>query len=251
MNILVPNLLTISRRLLASKTKSPPHLERDCWSCLKRISCKTFICECGKIQSINTHVNYFEVLNFPPKMNIDLHELTRRKHALFQTFHPDKFARASAEEKHIANVTTSFINDACKVLTDPISRAEYILTLNGSECSSESVPVTDPFFLNSILELNELVDEVISWIRADVPNDKIQNCLDEVHHSVSAQWDVELENISNFIDKKDWRGAQEALARLKYYESVKQRLRNLIPEFIKRGLSIPREWRGGRPRIAT
>ncbi|KAM7537739.1 hypothetical protein Aperf_G00000060304 [Anoplocephala perfoliata] len=241
MNILIQSLLTTSRRFLASKTNDLPQLERNCWSCLKRISCKTFICECGKVQSVSPHVNYFEVFNLPPKMNIDLHELARRKRTLFQTFHPDKFVRASTEEKRIANTTASFINDACKVLTDPISRAEYILTLNGSECSSEDVPITDPSFLNSILELNEQVDEVTNWIRGDVPNDKIQRHLDEIHHSVSAQWDVELENIGDFINKEDLRRAQESLAKLKYFERVKQRLRDLIPEFIKRGLSIPRE----------
>ncbi|VDL23641.1 unnamed protein product, partial [Hymenolepis diminuta] len=235
------NLSPISRRFFALNTKNLSQLERDCWSCLKRINCKTFICECGKIQSVSPHISYFELFNFPPSMNINLREMSRQKRTLLQAFHPDKFVRASAEEKRISKLATSFINDACKVLADPISRAEYILTLNGSECSSKSVPITDTLFLNEILEVNEQVDEVLEWIKHDVSNDKIQGRIDDLHQSITTQWDSELDNVTRFLDKEDWKSAQESLAKLRYYERLKQRLKDLIPELTRRGLSVPHD----------
>lgn len=174
-------------------------------------------------------------------MNINSRELARQRRTLLQAFHPDKFVLASAEEKHISKLATSFINDACKVLADPISRAEYILTLNGSECSSESVPISDTFFLNEILEVNEQIDEVLEWTKRDVSNDKIQGRIDDLHRSITAQWDSELDNVTKFIDKEDWKSAQESLAKLRYYERLKQRLKDLIPELTRLGLSVPHD----------
>nr|CUU97796.1 hypothetical transcript [Hymenolepis microstoma] len=244
---LIPSLSSVSR-FFASNANNLAHSERDCWSCLKRINCKTFICECGKIQSVPPHVSYFELFGFLPKMDINLRALARQKRTLLQSFHPDKFIRSSAEEIRISKLTTSFINDAYKVLADPISRAEYILTLNGNECSSKDVPITDPLFLNEILEINEQVDELVDWIKQDTPSDKIQSRIDDIHQSITTQWDSELDNISKFTGKEDWKSAQESLARIRYYERLKQRLKDLIPEFSKRGLSVPRDLRGDRSR---
>ncbi|CDS39606.1 co chaperone HscB [Echinococcus multilocularis] len=241
-----PLSLTVSHRLLMSSAASASkQLERDCWSCLKRISCQTFFCECGKVQSFSPSWNYFDYFGFTkPTMRIDLNELSRMKRKLQMSFHPDKFVHSTKEERAIATTVSTQINDAFTVLSNPITRAEYILTLNGNPCSSEDVAITDTAFLTDVLEANEHVDELAEMVKTEECKQTLERVLAALYAIVMTRWGREMDQLTRFIDAADWEAAHQAISRLRYYERLKKRLQDLRPDFATRGIRTPFNGRG-------
>src|SRR5438270_12835871 len=77
--------------------------------------------------------NYYDFFEIPHQLSLDLKELEKRFYALSRKWHPDRFARGSAEEKQLALDASAILNDGYRVLRDPIQRANYLLTEHGFE----------------------------------------------------------------------------------------------------------------------
>ncbi len=103
-------------------------------------------------------VNYFEFLDYPEKLNIDIKDLEQRFYALSRKWHPDRFARAAVEEQQRALDSSALLNDAYRTLRDPVARTEYLLSLKGIAAGHEQkVP---PELLEEVFELNMALEEV-------------------------------------------------------------------------------------------
>ena len=83
-------------------------------------------------------------------MNVDLQDLEKRLFELSKKFHPDRFAGKSAEEIQYSHDHSSAINNAYRILKNPVSRAKYAVEreLGSIEEKSASVPaeMADLFF---------------------------------------------------------------------------------------------------------
>ena len=108
-----------------------------CWSCAVAHQASTLFCpNCSKIQPAPTG-DYFSVFGLAPHLNIDLEALELQFHRLSRKLHPDRFARASGDEKQWSLADTALLNDAYRTLKDPLRRTEYLLKLNGAEIGEE------------------------------------------------------------------------------------------------------------------
>jgi len=106
----------------------------------------------------------YQVLGYEKEnLNIDTEDLEKRLFELSKRFHPDRFAGKSAEEIQFSHDHSSAINNAYRILKNPISRAKYAVEreLGSIEEKSASVPVdmADLFFevhdhLDTIQESN-------------------------------------------------------------------------------------------------
>ena len=104
-----------------------------CWSCSVAHNESTLFCpDCSKIQPPSSG-DYFSVFGLTPRLNIDLPVLEREFHRLSRRLHPDRFARASDNEKEWSLADTALLNDAYRTLKDPLRRTEYLLKLEGAE----------------------------------------------------------------------------------------------------------------------
>ena len=72
-----------------------------------------------------------------PRLDLDLGMLEHQFHKLSRKLHPDRFARASVNEKEWSLADTALLNDAYRTLRDPIHRTEYLLKLQGAEIGEE------------------------------------------------------------------------------------------------------------------
>jgi molecular chaperone HscB len=70
-------------------------------------------------------------------MDLDLGMLEHQFHKLSRKLHPDRFARASDNEKEWSLADTALLNDAYRTLRDPVRRTEYLLKLHGAEIGEE------------------------------------------------------------------------------------------------------------------
>jgi molecular chaperone HscB len=119
---------------------------------------------CSRILPVGGDRSPYQVLGYEKEnLNIDTEDLEKRLFELSKKFHPDRFAGKSAEEIQFSHDHSSAINNAYRILKNPISRAKYAVEreLGSIEEKSASVPVdmADLFFevhdhLDTIQESN-------------------------------------------------------------------------------------------------
>ena len=102
-------------------------------------------------------MNYFEVFSLPKSLNLDTAALEKSFHDLSRTFHPDRHATGSADERRQALRMTTLLNDAYRTLRHPIRRAEYLVAIEGFKPDGSKVPRA---FLMEVFDINERLDEL-------------------------------------------------------------------------------------------
>jgi len=107
----------------------------------------------------NLQADYFEFLGLPRYLAIDPKELEKRFYALSRQLHPDLYARKSAAERDYALEASAVLNDAHRVLKDPISRAIYLLKIEGFDIGEQGTKDVPPELLEEIFELNMELEE--------------------------------------------------------------------------------------------
>lgn len=127
-----------------------------CWSCREEIGGGPFCDHCVKIQPVENLGNYFTVFGLKESFDISVPALRQKFYELSKKLHPDYFASRSKEEQNLARDNTAYLNSALRVLSDPLKRAEYLLTLETGHCGGHPTPPQDLF--EEILEAGELID---------------------------------------------------------------------------------------------
>ena len=180
---------------------------RTCWSCAKEVAAADPVCPaCGKVQPpppAGTGTDRFAVLGFAPSFD-EPAGLDDRFRALSRKLHPDRFARASAQERRYSLEQTTRLNEAYKTLKEPVRRAEHLLALRGVK----GEPKMSPEFLEQTMEDRERLleakasGEPLETLAAGV-REKRDRTLGEVRALVEAGGDLSR--------------ASELLARMRYY----------------------------------
>ena len=104
--------------------------------------------------------DYFLLFGLPRKLWIEMATLEKRFLELSWKLHPDKFVNASASEQERSLKGSSDLNDAYRVLRDPVSRVEYLLELENMRKEGEHKQQAPPELLEEVFELNEWLDEL-------------------------------------------------------------------------------------------
>lgn len=79
-------------------------------------------------------------------------DLDRAYRQISRKVHPDRYARKSAVERRMSLQWTALINEARRVLRDPIARARYLAT-GETTAPEEGGPVLDPDFLEEVFDM--------------------------------------------------------------------------------------------------
>jgi molecular chaperone HscB len=101
-------------------------------------------------------MKFYDALGLEPKLALDPDDLKKRFYDKSRQWHPDRFSRASTEEKQKSEEMTSMLNDAFRTLRDPVPRAEYFLRESGLELSKDAPPE----LLEEVFELNMALEEL-------------------------------------------------------------------------------------------
>ncbi len=181
-----------------------------CWACSAQLEAAALFCaQCGKIQPPSGG-NFFAVFELVPRLNLDLGMLEHQFHRLSRKLHPDRFARASAEEKEWSLAQSSLLNDAYRTLKDPLARTYYLLKLNGAEIGEEFAGRNRPEnemgtsrvpadLLEEVFELNMQLEEMRMGRKMGEVDEQLQSDLkqaekkflgleDEVDEKLHAEW---------------------------------------------------------------
>lgn len=96
-------------------------------------------------------LNYFDLLGLPPTYDIDLAALRQRYLHVSRGVHPDY---RPGEDSALSLRLSALLNEAYRVLSDPVLRAEYLLELHGGKSAAQDKSVP-PQVLSFSLELRE------------------------------------------------------------------------------------------------
>jgi molecular chaperone HscB len=108
----------------------------------------------------SAQTDYFALFGLPRKLSVEMALLEQKFLRLSWKLHPDNFVNASEEERDISLKRSSELNDAYRVLRDPLARVEYLLEIEGQRKEGETKQQAPPELLEEVFELNESLDEL-------------------------------------------------------------------------------------------
>lgn len=79
---------------------------------------------------------YFALFQLPEQFNIDIKQLEQNYHLLAAQCHPDKFAASSSFEQKQAMMMAATVNEAYRILCNPLDRAAYLLRQKGIDADA-------------------------------------------------------------------------------------------------------------------
>lgn len=203
--------------------------DHNCWQCGSADAGSLFCRYCNSIQSPTPQ--YYEFLGLPRRLSLDLDKLQQQFYSLSRLLHPDRYTRRSEQEKRYSLEASSILNDAYRVLRDPIRRAEYVLHEAGFEIGDQRSRDVPPELLEEVFELNEALDELKAGEREILPQ------LDQMRKhfmEMLGQMDAGLE--ASFQRHDAQAGEEARRAALEQIRSILHRRRyvnNLVSEVDK------------------
>ena len=160
--------------------------------------------------------NYFSLFSLPRKLWLEMAALEKKFLELSWKLHPDKFVNASPHEQESSLKRSSELNDAYRVLRDPVARVEYLLEIEGTRKEGEHKQQAPPELLEEVFELNESLDELRDAkasggdlrslkSRLEAAEKNFQEKLNEVDaqlQNTAKQWDAAVDANAGDNDRK-------------------------------------------------
>jgi molecular chaperone HscB len=182
----------------------------SCWSCRGPIAARALFCAtCSAVQP-PAAIDRFARLDLPVQFDTDGAELDRRYFALQRQLHPDRFAARTARERAVSQSQAVALNEAYETLKDPLSRAEYMLKLNGVDVNPDGCnTVRDPTLLMEQMERREALAEA-----------ETREAVDAIATETRGELDRGLKAASAAFEKNDLEAAEVEITRLKYLSKL-------------------------------
>jgi molecular chaperone HscB len=161
-------------------------------------------------------LDHFALFDLPRKLWIEMAGLEQKFLQLSWKLHPDNFVNAPVEEQERSLKRSSEVNDAYRILRDPVARVEYLLEIEGARKEGEHKQQAPPELLEEVFELNESLDELreakenggdLAALKSRLESAEkgFQEKLGEVDEQLqiaAQQWDAALEANAGDNDRK-------------------------------------------------
>jgi molecular chaperone HscB len=184
----------------------------------------------------NTISDYFALFGLPRKLWIEMSGLEQKFLQMSWKLHPDNFVNASVEEQELSLKRSSELNDAYRVLRDPVARVEYLLGIENMRKEGEHKQQAPPELLEEVFELNESLDELrevkssggdLAALRArlETAEKNFQEKLGEVDaqlQSTAREWDAAVDASADEAARK------KIMTRLNEHLNRRTYIRNLV-----------------------
>ncbi|EZA57764.1 hypothetical protein DMN91_003037 [Ooceraea biroi] len=191
---------------------SPP----KCWNCDYMCKSELFCSKCKVLQELPQNLSYFDIMGIKRDYNVVNEDIHKKYRELQKILHPDKFGNKSEKEKQISENLSSLINKAYSTLAHPLKRGLYMLQLKGISIP-EGTTNLNPEFLMEIMERNEEIEN------ATGDKDKISKLAKESRELL----DTLSKQVAEAFSKEDINAATTLLIRMKYYNTIDNRLKKL------------------------
>lgn len=162
---------------------------------------------------INTHQNFFQLLDVSEKFEINLEALAIRYRELQVEVHPDRFAHTEESEKIQAVQMSSYLNEAYETLKSPLKRAGYLLNLQDLDVLHAA---QDELGMELLLEQMQLREAL-----SELPNDdsalpELAKLKIEVNDKLMTRETI----FSQLIDKSDYPQAKKVFHEMQFLHKL-------------------------------
>ncbi|WWP01037.1 MAG: Fe-S protein assembly co-chaperone HscB [Candidatus Dasytiphilus stammeri] len=164
-------------------------------------------------------MNYFKIFGLPINFKIDNKLLEARFHNLQRQLHPD---RSIVDPENQLEVVTksALVNQAWKVLSNPISRAEYLLLLHGFDVNSEqNNNLMDTNFLKTQFDLREElqnIEQKACLKELSKFTNQIESSISKIHYQIEKE-----------IESQDWEKAANTLRKIRMFTKLRFKIEDL------------------------
>ncbi|KAG2620627.1 iron-sulfur cluster co-chaperone protein HscB homolog [Panicum virgatum] len=176
-----------------------------CWSCAATgafLSCGS----CGSVQPVDPAIDYFQIFGLKREYNIKDNNLEGRYKKWQKKLHPDLVHSKTKKERGYAAEQSALVIDAYRTLSKPLSRALYLLKLEGIHVDEEKT-INDPELLMEMMEIREAVNDASG-----------SQTLEKIQSQVKKKLEIWSRSFEDAFHKKDFDRAIEATQRMRYYE---------------------------------
>ena len=157
--------------------------------------------------------NPFALFDLPVAFQVDSALLNERYLALQKSLHPDNFSAASAQEQRLAMQKSAEINDALRILKDPIARTDSIIALNtGEQENPEEKSNKDIGFLMQQMEWRETLENIENRKDTDELTAFTQE-IDQIRHTI-------LSELSTALGAQQWNVARAMTDKLRFIKKL-------------------------------
>jgi DnaJ-domain-containing protein 1 len=128
-----------------------------CWHCSTVITVVHVQCPaCNEVQPPSPTVSPFERLGLTATFDLDSQTVETAWLRHTRIIHPDRMANRSDRSRRHAAEHAATLNDAQRLLSDPFSRAEWLL-----RAAAVPVPTAPQHLLMSLMEAREAAEDVV------------------------------------------------------------------------------------------
>ena len=157
--------------------------------------------------------NPFALFDLPVAFQVDSVLLNERYLALQKSLHPDNFSAASAQEQRLAIQKSAEINDALRILKDPIARADSIIAINtGEQENPEEKSNKDIGFLMQQMEWRETLENIENRQDTDELTAFAKE-INQIRHAI-------LSELSTALDAQHWDIARAITDKLRFIKKL-------------------------------
>jgi molecular chaperone HscB len=171
--------------------------------------------------------DFFQLLGIPRGLNLSLDELQKRYYALSRQFHPDRFMQKPEAERARALDMSSALNDAYRTLKDPITRAQYLLALEGFDIGEQRSKDVPPELLEEVFELNMALEEMRGG------DDSARPQLEQAEKNFAGMLAASDQELAALFVKYDASQSRDVLAQIRNVLNRRKYIFNLVSEVQK------------------
>lgn len=165
--------------------------------------------------------NHYQLFDLEPAFQLDMPRLDQSFRELQAQVHPDKFSHAPDAERRLSMQWSTHVNEAYQTLKQPISRARYLLHLQGVDTQEETNTAMPADFLMEQMEWREAIGEAKD--AADAAElDRLGVKLRQAMHHLQ-------DDIGQRLDQRhDYPGAAEAVRKLRFLEKLREEINDAL-----------------------
>uniref|UniRef100_A0A0E0FBY0 J domain-containing protein n=1 Tax=Oryza meridionalis TaxID=40149 RepID=A0A0E0FBY0_9ORYZ len=238
------DLAAFARGSSSSRSLSDRAGGGECWSCGASgafLSCGS----CGSVQPVDPAVDYFRIFGLEREYTIKDNNLEGKYKDWQKKLHPDLVHSKSEKERAFAAEQSALVIDAYRTLSKPLSRALYLLQLEGIPIDEEKT-ITDPELLMEMMEIREAVNDasdsqtlekiqsqvllstIMSWCYFEAKIRLISRLTLCHLYQIKRNLETWSHSFQEAFEKRDFDRAVKATQRMRYYErAVEETIKKL------------------------
>lgn len=167
--------------------------------------------------SFDFQQNFFQLFGLQEQYRLDNAQLDQHYHALQGQVHPDKFSHLSEAERRVSMQWATRVNEAYQTLSNPATRARYLLSLHGVDIQEENNTAMPADFLLEQMEWREAIEEARQALDT-AELDKLESRLQREMRGLEALLADRID------DRQDYAAAAGDVRKLKFLEKLAEEI---------------------------